>query len=179
MTRFTTHSAACGILADILAQRLRVSCAEAAFAAGLLHDLGHILIAVGLPAQHEKILKLRLADGLDGVESENEVLGFAHPELSAEGLEHWKLPQPVRTAALFHHSSAQDQSAERGEIPLSRVIEAANNYLNSTSISIFATGGADSADPTLLESLVPDEDRRSAILTEFRGEFDLMLQFFR
>jgi len=180
MTRFNTHSVACGILSDLLAQRLPVSCGEGAFIGGLLHDIGQMLVGLSLPRQHEEVLRLRMEGERNGIECEQEVLGFTHPELSSEALGYWKLPAPVLTAVLYHHAPGSDKSRSRpGEITLSQVIEAANNYVNSVQISIFATGISDSSDPSLLESMVPDETQRATILEEFKTEYDVMLQFFR
>jgi HD-like signal output (HDOD) protein len=178
MTRFNTHSAACGVLSDLLAQRLPVDCGEGAFVAGLLHDVGHMLIALSLPVEHEEILRRR-SEGVAGIEAEREILGFTHADLSAEAVAHWHLPPEVRKAVLHHHEShlAQAQPGSP-EIALSRVVEAANNYLNFAKISVFALDSPDAADPAWLEALLPDAERRAAALAEFKAEFDLMLQFF-
>jgi hypothetical protein len=50
MARFDMHSAAVAILSDMLAQKLPVAYPEGAFVAGLLHDLGRLLIAIGQPS---------------------------------------------------------------------------------------------------------------------------------
>ncbi|HWZ34253.1 MAG TPA: HDOD domain-containing protein [Bryobacteraceae bacterium] len=180
MTRFNKHSAATGMLSDMMAQHLPVHYAEGAFVAGLLHDLGQMLVALRLREQHDEILRLRLVGDRTGVECEREVLGFGHPELSAEALATWNLPLPILAAVRYHHTPETDDSRiDARQIALSRIVQAANNYVNSISVSIYATGVSDSADATLIESLFPDEDRRTRLLEEFKTEYDVMLQFFR
>src|SRR6266481_3905978 len=49
MASFNLHSVGVGILADLLAQGRAVEYSEGAFAAGLFHDLGLLLVALGLP----------------------------------------------------------------------------------------------------------------------------------
>src|ERR1700688_441518 len=53
MARFNMHSAATATLSDLLAQQLPVTYPEGAFVAGLLHDVGRLLLAVGLPEKYD------------------------------------------------------------------------------------------------------------------------------
>ncbi len=54
MGRFNQHSAAVAVLADILVQQVEVEYPEGAFAAGLLHDLGRLIIATSLPTSSNR-----------------------------------------------------------------------------------------------------------------------------
>src|SRR6478609_2314272 len=58
MARFNRHSAAVAVLSDQIASRVQADCAEGAFVAGLLHDLGRLLIALGLPDEFARLMKL-------------------------------------------------------------------------------------------------------------------------
>ena len=49
--RYNLHSAACAIMADQMALHRAVEFGEGAFAAGLLHDIGRMVIALGLPRE--------------------------------------------------------------------------------------------------------------------------------
>ena len=61
-SNFNQHSVGVGILADLLAQRLNVQYAEGAFAAGLFHDLGLMLIAIGLHDEYKQLTLLSQAN---------------------------------------------------------------------------------------------------------------------
>ncbi len=52
---FNQHSVGVGILSDLLAQGLAVEYAEGAFAAGLFHDLGLLLVAIGMHDEYKQI----------------------------------------------------------------------------------------------------------------------------
>jgi HD-like signal output (HDOD) protein len=54
---FNQHAVASAILADLLAVELDTEYAEGAFTAGLLQNVGLVLIALGLPAQYDSVLK--------------------------------------------------------------------------------------------------------------------------
>src|SRR5260370_24222648 len=102
MAGFNLHSAVVAVLTDLLAQRIKVEYPEGAFVAGLLHDVGWLLIALALPEQYSKIMEMRGSGERTVVDCELEVLGFTHPELSAEALSVWKLPDPIQNAVRDH-----------------------------------------------------------------------------
>jgi hypothetical protein len=199
MARFNIHSSAVAILSDCLAQRVKVIYGEGAFVAALLHDVGRLLIALSLPDQHQTIAEMHWKTGRPVYDCELEILGFSHPELSAEALTFWNLPEPIRAAVLYHHhpqadGSTADSIAGRKQIRLSRVVEVADEYVNSLGTSILfpdktvARGDlrlarddrrSDAGDVELFGSLGLDEDRTQALLVEFNTERDATAQFFR
>ena len=190
MARFNMHSAAVAILSDLLAQRLPVEYPEGAFVAGLLHDAGRLLIATALPQEHARIVELAAGAPSTGgpspggpnpggpktmLQCEQEVLGFTHAELSAEALKYWKLPEEIQIAVRDHHSSPAESS--NGGIPLSHVVDAANQYTNSTGLSILLRN-TDSADPSAVELLGLDAEKLQILLAEFREENNAMAVYF-
>ena len=180
MARFNMHSAAVAILADLLAQKIPVEYPEGAFVAGLLHDAGRLLIALALPQEYAHILALYSAPGENGaartmLECEMEMLGFTHAELSAEALAHWKLPEQIQIAVRDHHSSLARPVG--GLIPLSHVVDAANQFTNSTGLSILLHA-PDCADAGAVELLGLDADKLAALLAEFREENNAMARYF-
>ncbi len=180
MARFNLHSGAAAILSDLLAQSLPVSYPEGAFVAGLLHDTGRLLIALSLSEEHGRIQQAYEQTRNSYLECERTILGFTHPELSAEALAVWNLPEPIQVAVRHHHRPASDPSEPgRGEIPLSRVIDAANQYVNSKGICILTRNGTDSADPTAVEALGLGLERLEGVLADFKSEYEAMAQFFR
>jgi HD-like signal output (HDOD) protein len=175
MARFNMHSSAAAILSDLLSQRLNVDYAEGAFVAGLLHDVGRMLIALGLTEEYGQIVHLHEQDGKPLLECEMEVTGLVHPELSAEALAHWNLPEPIQTAVRFHHTPELDSTAG---LPLSRILDAANQYVNSMGVSILKKC-PESADATLIESLGLPAEQLQVVLADFKTEYEAMSAFFR
>jgi HD-like signal output (HDOD) protein len=174
MARFNMHASDMAILSDLLAQRLTVDYPEGAFVAGLLHDVGRMLIARALPAEHDRILTLH-ATGVPYLDCELEVLGWTHPDVSAEALGLWKLPDPISTAVWNHHGAEEDKPPL---LQLSRVLAAADDYVNSIGSSILPSA-VDSAVTASLESLGVDEAVLASVLAEFTAEHDAMAQLFR
>src|SRR5258708_1753312 len=153
MARFNMHSASSAILCDLLAQRLPVTYPEGAFVAGLFHDIGRLLIALALGDEHSKVVELRKLGVLSPLECERSVLGFTHPELSAEAMAFWKLPEVIQRAVRDHHQPAADPDGKSGEIPLSYVVDAANQLVNAQGLSILENLPGEFADATVIEGL--------------------------
>jgi hypothetical protein len=153
-----------------------------------MHDVGRLLIAVGLPQEHDLILERYRSQGGPIENHEVAVLGFAHPQLSQQALAYWKLPEPIQWAVRDHHAPpAADPS---GELPLARLIAAVDQYVNAAGISILVPGNRA---PSSLPQSVPDSRPAAAVLEQlgvsgapldtllgdFHAEFDAMAPFFR
>ena len=169
--RFDLHSASVAILSDLLAQKLPVDYPEGAFVAGLLHDLGQLLIATSLPEHFERI------DPADRIASEREILGFTHPELSSEALAAWNLPAAIQIAVLYHHDPESDGSASAGTLPLSQIVWAANHYANASGVSIAKC--SDASDPAVIQTLGLRAEQVQQLTAEFQSECDVMMHYFR
>jgi HD-like signal output (HDOD) protein len=173
MARFNMHAAASGVLSDLLAQRVRVDYAEGAFTSGLLHDLGQLLIALGLPEHYERIT------GPDRLASEREILGFTHAELSAAALAFWNLPQKIQNAVLYHHQPEEDPEKTAGTLTLSAVVAAANEAVNAAGVAIELGAEPGRSDVEAVSALGLSQEETAAVLKDFRAEYNAMTKFFR
>jgi HD-like signal output (HDOD) protein len=176
MANFNIHSVATAQLSDMLAQKVPVSYPEGAFVAGLLHDVGLLLIVVGLPDESAHTLERSQEVGCSIEEAERDLLGFTHAELSADALAAWNLPAPIQKAVRDHHMDVQ---ASDSELPLASLIYAADQYLESAGISIHPSPGAAVADSSVLASMGIAAEPLCTVLAEFETEFAAMKPFFR
>jgi putative nucleotidyltransferase with HDIG domain len=75
-----------------------------AFTAGLLHDIGKLLLTQVLTPKNRADIRQKMAvGGLSRVEAEREVMGVDHAEAGASLLEKWKLPDILVEAVGHHH----------------------------------------------------------------------------
>lgn len=105
MHDFWHHSLYCGILAQILAKKSKKAHGESIFIAGLLHDIGQLLMFNQRPEKsHEAILLLMEGDEeLESFEAERQVFDFDHMQVGAALIENWKLPPVLKECIEFHH----------------------------------------------------------------------------
>ena len=109
MKSFWEHSVACGIAARMIGSYKNIVNTERLFVAGLLHDIGRIIIYKNLPSEgREMLLYARQTDCLLR-SAEQEVLGFDHGQIGAMLMQKWKLPVILEQALGYHHQPTQSQ----------------------------------------------------------------------
>ncbi|MCG5511558.1 HDOD domain-containing protein [Ectothiorhodospira shaposhnikovii] len=103
MAVFWRHSVFTALIAHDLAQRCNVLHPERLFVAGLLHDVGSLV----LYGRHPDLLRetMLITRGCEPLlaSHEREILGFDHADVGAELLTRWGLPESLRTAIRLHH----------------------------------------------------------------------------
>jgi len=115
MDNFWRHSLFCALAARILAKRVRKSDPEALFTAGLLHDIGELVIFNRLPEQAREALLLVLDSGdeLAVYQAERQTMGFDHAQVGGELARQWNLPPLLQDCIAFHHDIRQAQHCPR------------------------------------------------------------------
>jgi HD-like signal output (HDOD) protein/CheY-like chemotaxis protein len=76
---------------------------EESFTAGLLHDVGRLILVANLPDQYGDACDQAKAKGIPLVEAEKAVFGASHAEVGGYLLGLWGLPISLVEAAVFHH----------------------------------------------------------------------------
>jgi HD-like signal output (HDOD) protein/ActR/RegA family two-component response regulator len=76
---------------------------EDSFTAGLLHDLGRLILLVNLPDQFAEAVALAKDQHLPLVDAERAIFGASHAEVGGYLLGLWGLPISLVEAAVFHH----------------------------------------------------------------------------
>lgn len=104
---FWRHSLATAFGARLLGRTLKsrqTFDAESGFSAGLLHDIGKMVISVYMIEQARQIKDLKAKNPKrPDREIEEEILGYDHTHIGALLAEHWKLPAKLIEAIKFHH----------------------------------------------------------------------------
>ncbi len=111
--RLSNHSLATGILAKELLEEEHVEqkLSDEAFTAGLLHDIGKLVLAANLPREYAAARKTARDSGISLEEAERLQFGASHAEVGAYLLSLWGLPTTIIDAAAYHNcpSSAGSQ----------------------------------------------------------------------
>jgi len=99
------HAIKTAVLAKTIAQDdgLARRDVDTAFMAGLLHDIGKLLIAANMPDDFRAVLDHMGAHACAMAAAENQVIGTTHASIGAYLLGLWGLPDPIIDAVAFHH----------------------------------------------------------------------------
>ena len=100
---FWQHSIGTAILTREVVAAVSPMTDDSDYVAGLVHDVGKIVMAWSFPDYFAEIHRQALAGTRDLTEIENEVLGMDHAELGALYLERHRLPELMVMSARFHH----------------------------------------------------------------------------
>ena len=110
------HSIGCAAAAGVVAGRLGREDTEEVLLAGLLHDLGKVVLNLQLPEETARIMTTAEQRGVSFYEAEREVLDFNHGDVGRWLAEHWNLPENLAEPMNYHHQPerarhAPDQTA--------------------------------------------------------------------
>jgi len=127
---FWRHSIGCGLAARAVAAWRRESNVERFYVAGLLHDLGRLVLYLKLPERAEAALAMSRREGLALHRAEQELLGFDHADVGAELLRYWQLPAALSEAVGGHHrpQRAHDYPLETATVHLADILANALRY---------------------------------------------------
>ena len=117
--------------------------------AGLLHDIGLPLLAVGLP-QEFRIITANATNDAEIVERERELLGFTHFDVGAELLARWNCPRMVQEAVWSCEST---EAAHEHPPKLGAIVKTASLLADANGITTFETGEDSERTIELLDAL--------------------------
>lgn len=100
---FWLHSAGTALCARTLARELGTNM-ENSFTAGLLHDIGRLILATRFPEKYRNVMAYRAEHDCYPIEAEQEVLGFNHTQIGAALAVRWKFPAEIAEAIANHHN---------------------------------------------------------------------------
>jgi putative nucleotidyltransferase with HDIG domain len=100
------HSLATGILAQHLGERSEIVAPGTAFTAGILHDIGKVVLAPFADRSPGELAAATAAKAGDFLAGERALTGFDHAVVGGMVADRWQLPVDLRRAIRHHHSAA-------------------------------------------------------------------------
>jgi len=100
---FWRHSIATAACARVLARRMRLN-QDFAFTAGLLHDIGRLVLVTAYPEQYSAVLARRQRDDRPLIDVEIDVLGIDHVMAGTALAQHWQFSDTMQHAIAYHHA---------------------------------------------------------------------------
>jgi HD-like signal output (HDOD) protein len=132
MKKFWMHSVATGVFARLLAHHKPGLPEEDLFIAGLLHDIGRLVIFKALPRTAAFAIQRSIIERTPLFQIEKEIFSYDHAEVAGLLLEKWNFPKPLQQLIRYHHSPLDCQ----------RPVEAAIIYLANVLASAMRFGSS-------------------------------------
>jgi putative nucleotidyltransferase with HDIG domain len=106
------HSLTSAFACKFIAEDIDVD-ANLLFTAGLLHDIGRVVLAQAKGADYGQLFSQATASGSDATAAERAAYGFTHADVGACLMESWKLPAVLIQAVRFHHVPVNSGAAKK------------------------------------------------------------------
>jgi putative nucleotidyltransferase with HDIG domain len=97
------HSVSCALMADLLARELTLAERNMSFTAGILHDIGKIVLSLFVDQKFAQIMEVVEIQGEPFHRAEKIVLGVDHAEIGGEMARIWDFPDHLRLVIKHHH----------------------------------------------------------------------------
>lgn len=134
------------------------------YTAGLVHDVGKIVLLQQQPEDFSKALQLSNNSGVTSAQAEDEIFGFSHADIVGLLAQRWKLSPRIQEAVTYHH--ATDEEGEEGP---GRVIRCANSLAHEAAEKNGGYAG-DIADAEVFRTMGIEEDLLEEIRSEVRDQ---------
>ena len=174
MDLFWRHSIACGVTAKIIADWVGERNLENYYLAGMLHDIGSLIVYKKFPVDSEKILT-RCKDNKECLfDVEREVFGASHAKVVGKLLKGWGLPMSLCEPVYFHHSPNNAK-----EFPLAtKIIHVADSIVDQMNLGSSGEAIANPVSPEILKELGFSELPVEKFEEEINEQFQIALSVF-
>ena len=106
------HSLAVALAAKIIAEKINPELASEALTAGLIHDMGKLILDPYVLENRNAFDELVEDENLTFMRAEKQVLGVDHAEIASEICDHWKFPGSLSRAIKYHHNPSLSNKNE-------------------------------------------------------------------
>jgi putative nucleotidyltransferase with HDIG domain len=101
--KFWQHSFGCATASQLIARELRFNVGDIEFVAGLVHDIGKLIMDQHFHSSLKEIQKLKETEGIPLLEAEARVMGVDHATLGSWLAQRWYLPPSLIECIRYHH----------------------------------------------------------------------------
>lgn len=174
LKEFWLHSVACGIVARLLAGRAGLAGDEKFFVAGLLHDIGRLVMLKNHLKASIEVLRPAKVGRRALVDVERAVWGCTHAEIGGRMLKSWRLP-PFLESLVHHHHTPMEASMPAE----ASVVHVADFIIHGLGIGSSGASLVPELDPRAWKKLgLREKDLPDIVRQAERQASDVMAAFF-
>ncbi len=167
--RFWRHVLGTAVAAQALARPLRRK-PESLFIAGLLHDIGRLVMLSANPEGFARVIQIATERDCHLVDVETEIFGCDHTAVGAAIAQHWNFPADIVEALAFHHNPAQTAPGS-----LAAIIHYADGIAKALDLEGAENTQMARLQPAAIDALGLDWQTLTAVLAETHGRFEAHL----
>ena len=167
--RFWEHAIGCAVAGRHLARMLRYRVEAEAFVAGVIHDIGKLILIEYFPDDFSEALELAESEGLTIAEAEEQVLGVTHAEVGGWLAERWNLPPDLVGAITYHHQPGELKNPDLSR-ELVLLVHTANAMVRHCQIGDSGDQQGFRLDPNVSQILKRGEDISDEALLGILGD---------
>jgi len=123
---FWRHILSVAVLSHEIAKAIHYPDPEEAYIAGLLHDMGKMLLVLLGRADYAEFIQGLSIDSDMVIEEEQRIMGLGHDEVGAWFCDRWNLPEKLTAVVRYHHQSFGRQRISDSEKTLIALISLAD-----------------------------------------------------
>lgn len=130
---FWRHSLQVAAIAEFLAERNSEQSTllpDEAYTAGLLHDIGKLMLDQFFPEEYEKVRVYNDLISSTDAEAEKFVLGIDHGQVGAGLMDFWSLEENIIESVRWHHTPDSADAGQQIDAELLRFSDAIWHYRN-------------------------------------------------
>ena len=177
------HSLTTALACRKIAQKLGHHHLEEIFMAGLLHDIGKLVMNQKMAKNYENLCTKVENEQLNFIDVEKSEFGFSHCEVGSLLMSKWNLPSGLSNAVFLHHNPDQDNSRDISdyqlyEIPIEYILQFGNHLAKRTGLGFNDYKIEDLGALPLARILKLTDDDYAQMTTELEAEFEEELQLF-
>ena len=172
---FWIHSIGCGTSARLIAKNLNYKDTGTFFVAGLLHDLGKVILDTYFHEQYAEVVEEMVEEERSALDAETDLLDIDHAEVGGWLAARWKFPEILVNPIAYHHNL---MAADEGFMKEAVIVHLANILTKRAHIGLCYE--EDIAPPSDLvhSELNLNDDQITEILRELQGEKEQINEFF-
>lgn len=161
------HSQCVAIAARYIAKISKFTYVDLAFTAGLLHDIGKVILNDSVKDSYHEVVDSALTRNVPFMIAENDVLGFNHAAVGSKIAEKWNLPPELVEAIACHHDPEQAQINKS----ITAIVHVADALCMSMGIGIGVDGMLYPFSEQALQTLGLKESDLDAIISQLADIF--------
>lgn len=158
-----------------LAKRLKVPVPHAAFTAGLLHNVGKLVLGNFIAINPSQIMQLAKDDCLSFDAAERMLFGIDHAEVGALLLARWGLPEEITLPVRWHHQPNKSP----GDQTSARLIHLADHCCIANGVGAGVDGESYPPDSSIVDALGYTPEIGAQVFAEVQSEVKPLKDFFK